>query len=144
MRLIAQTQQAAAVSTLLYFTHIHTSVNLLPTPTARSKHKADNSGHVSDNKCACGHHCQAKWQKTTNPVATANGNIPLKRTWDMTDLKNCPEVFAQFQVHPLFHHVYLYTHIERPLFDLLWMSNWSDSSTGKTNHGSQKTGLKKW
>ena len=67
-------------------------MNPFPAPTDGSKHKADDLG--DDNH-------QAKWQRRLPPVAMADGNLPLKKTWEMTELNNCRGLLAKFQVGPL-------------------------------------------
>ena len=68
--------------------------NPFPVPTAGSKHKADDLG-MGDNDH------QAKWQRTLTPVAMSDGNLPLKKTWEMTELKNRRGLLAKFRVGPL-------------------------------------------
>ena len=62
-----------------------------PAPTAGSKHKADDLGN-NDH--------QAKWQRPLAPVAMADGNLPLKKTWELTELNNQRGLLAKFRVGP--------------------------------------------
>ena len=72
--------------------HVCTSIISFPVPTARSKHKADELGDKD---------CQAKWQRSLAPVAMADGHLPLKKTWDLSVLKNRRGLLAKFRVGPL-------------------------------------------
>lgn len=72
--------------------HLCTPLNSFPLPTAGSKRNADDLG---DNDR------QPKRQRTLAPVAMADGNLPLKKTWEMTELKNRRGLLAKFRVGPL-------------------------------------------
>jgi len=92
---MAPTQGAApaapTVSILLYF-HMYTSTVSFPVPTAGSKHKADDS--VDDDR-------QEKWRKKIVTVPLADGSLPLKATWNATDLKHRKGLLDKFRVHVL-------------------------------------------
>jgi len=70
--------------------HLYTSMIPLPVPTAGPKHKADDLGCKGDNDH------QAKQQRTGAPVVMTDGNVPLKKTWEMTELNNCKGLLAKF------------------------------------------------
>ena len=57
-------------------------------PIAASKHNAVDSG--DDN------YCQVKKCRMLPPVAMADGNRPLKKTWEMLELKDCKGLLAKF------------------------------------------------
>ena len=63
-------------------------------PTAGSKRKANDSG---DN------HHESKRQRTvtTTPVAMADGNLPLKKTWELMGLKDNLGLLTKFRVRRL-------------------------------------------
>ena len=63
-------------------------------PIARSKQNAIDSGNDD---------CQAKKHRMLAPVLMADGNRPLKKTWEMTELKDHKGMLAKFQVSPLSH-----------------------------------------
>jgi len=71
---------------------MYTSTIPFPVPTAGSKRKADNS--VDDDH-------QEKRRKKIVPVPMVDGNLPLKATWNMTDLKDRKGLLDKFRVCPL-------------------------------------------
>ena len=85
-----------AVSFQFHFTYTcqYSLLIPLPAPTAGSKHKAEDSG--ADDRDS-----QAKKQRIITPVAMADGNLPLKKTWEMTELNNRKGLLAKFQVSPI-------------------------------------------
>ena len=70
--------------------HFYTSIIPPPVPTARSKRKADDLGCADDNNH------QAKRQRPLAPVAMVDGNIPLKKTWEMMELSNRKGLLTKF------------------------------------------------
>ena len=72
--------------------HLCTSLVPLLAPTGMSKRKGDESGLTDDNE----HQAKRRW--TNAPVAIAKGNVPLQKTWEMTDLS---KGLLKFQVGPL-------------------------------------------
>ena len=78
--------------------HLCTSIFPVPVPTARSaKRKASD---LSDGDHQVDAH-QAKQQSKLAPVAMAEGNVPLKKTWDLTALKERRGLLSKFRVGPL-------------------------------------------
>ena len=73
--------------------HLCTSLVPLLTPTGMSKRKCDDSGLMDDNEH------QVKQHRINTPVAIAKGNVPLQKTWEMTELSK--ELLLKFQVCPL-------------------------------------------
>ena len=73
--------------------HLCTSLVPLLTPTGMSKCKCNDSGLMDNNER------QVKWHWTNTPVAIAKGNVPLQKTWEMTELSK--ELLLKFQVRPL-------------------------------------------
>ena len=63
-------------------------------PIARSKRNAVDSGDDD---------CQAEKHRTLAPVIMADGNRPLKKTWEMMELKDRKGLLAKFRVSPLSH-----------------------------------------
>ena len=61
-------------------------------PTAGLKRKINDSGDKDD--AAADH--QAKRQRTL--VAMAEGNVPLQKTWEMTELNNQKGLLSKFRV----------------------------------------------
>ena len=62
-------------------------------PIAASKRNAVDSGDDD--------YCQAKKRRTLAPVAMADGIRPLKKTWEMSELKDRKGLLAKFRVSPL-------------------------------------------
>ncbi len=91
-----------------------------------SKRKADED--LGDD------HRLAK-RKRTLPVATADGHLPLKKTWEMTELSNRRGLLAKFRVRPLSLAArFLYSHLKaliRLVMDkkLERLVNWEDQTT---------------
>ena len=61
-------------------------------PIAGSKRNAVDSGDDDH---------QAKKRRTIAPVIMADGNRPLKATWEMTELKDRKGLLPKFRVSPL-------------------------------------------
>ena len=74
--------------------HLYTSIIPLPAPTAGSKRKADALDGTNDDDHP------AKQQKRRGPVAMADGNVPLQKTWEMTELVAHKGLLSKFRVSP--------------------------------------------
>ena len=72
--------------------HLYTSTISPPVPSARLKRKSNDSADNNDQA----NNDQAKRQRTIIPVATADGNVPLKKTWEMTELKDRKGLLSKF------------------------------------------------
>ena len=73
-----------------------------PLPPARSKRKADmRNNDARDDFDLRGKDHQAKRRRRLVPVPMVPGNIPLKKTWEKSELSKRKGLRSRFQVSPL-------------------------------------------
>ena len=73
--------------------HFYILIDPLAAPTTGDKRKADDTSHAGDSD-------RADRQRTVVRVAMASGNVPLKRTWEMSELGSREGLLTKFRVRP--------------------------------------------